>query len=585
MSQNLEVNGVVYNGVESLEMLTTEGKKVLYFEGKPVEIVQKTGDSEEAVMSQKAVTDAILTRGVPGYVTAEADRVAKGALLKQNGGTMVFLAMSDAHYIESEEEHYSHIPTALQHAAQGMERIRRIVSVDLCVNCGDNSWGTDTNLDVLRDEIIRVNDIFADAFSGVPNLRTPGNHDAQTDTVESRNGEYIKNTEIFGMYGKFNAGAVYPVGERDRGYCYRDFDDYKIRAICLNTCDTKGRTFQKNTTSEYISGKQLQWLAETLDMSVKEDVEDWGIMFVSHHPMDWGAIMPSCAVLRAYENGGKVSFTHTDNVKVEYDYSGKKKAHLIAQFHGHLHNYKVDSLHYLDGNNVAQPLNVKRIAIPNACYLRDDEYADNGKAEDYGIEFGQAANYPYTKQGKANTKDDTAFNIVTIDTKNGMIYADVFGNGEDREIKYKEPVEDVTYTNQIPISVDTDGTVFNGVGYKTDSRLSSSSGTVSGYANYECTGFIPMKQMDTVYLKDVQLGNFGDKPTYNGVALYKADKSFISYMTIENLIEFCDGIKDGGGSITQFTCSHSNFTVAGFIRVSAYEINGGSVITVNEPIT
>ena len=59
MSQNLLINGVAYNGVDSLEMNTTDGKKVLYFEGQPVSIVQETGDSETAVMSQKAVTDAL----------------------------------------------------------------------------------------------------------------------------------------------------------------------------------------------------------------------------------------------------------------------------------------------------------------------------------------------------------------------------------------------------------------------------------------------------------------------------------------------------------------------------------------------
>lgn len=59
MSQNLLINGVAYNGVDSLEMNTTDGKKVLYFEGQPVSIVQEPGDSETAVMSQKGVTDAM----------------------------------------------------------------------------------------------------------------------------------------------------------------------------------------------------------------------------------------------------------------------------------------------------------------------------------------------------------------------------------------------------------------------------------------------------------------------------------------------------------------------------------------------
>lgn len=61
MSQDLVINGVTYNGVESLEMKTTDGKKVLYFEGQPVKVVQETGSDETAVMSQKAVTNALNT--------------------------------------------------------------------------------------------------------------------------------------------------------------------------------------------------------------------------------------------------------------------------------------------------------------------------------------------------------------------------------------------------------------------------------------------------------------------------------------------------------------------------------------------
>ena len=59
MAENLVINGTTYNGVESVELNTTEGKKVLFFQGQPVSVVQETGDSTTAIMSQKAVTDAL----------------------------------------------------------------------------------------------------------------------------------------------------------------------------------------------------------------------------------------------------------------------------------------------------------------------------------------------------------------------------------------------------------------------------------------------------------------------------------------------------------------------------------------------
>lgn len=61
MAENLVINGVTYPDVESLELNTADGKKVLYFEGQPVEVAQETGSDETAVMSQAAVTNALNT--------------------------------------------------------------------------------------------------------------------------------------------------------------------------------------------------------------------------------------------------------------------------------------------------------------------------------------------------------------------------------------------------------------------------------------------------------------------------------------------------------------------------------------------
>ena len=59
MAENLVINGVTYPGVERLELDNTDGEKVLYFQGQPVNIVQGAGESESNVMSQKAVTDLV----------------------------------------------------------------------------------------------------------------------------------------------------------------------------------------------------------------------------------------------------------------------------------------------------------------------------------------------------------------------------------------------------------------------------------------------------------------------------------------------------------------------------------------------
>ena len=79
---------------------------------------------------------------------------------------------------------------------------------------------------------------------------------------------------------------------------------------------------------------------------------------------------------------------------------------------------------------------------------------------------------------------------------------------------------EVSYTNQLPIATDTDGTIYNGVGYKGDSYISS--GNIGTKTGYYATGFIPVKAGDTLYFKNCQIQA---EQSYHRFAFYKADKT------------------------------------------------------------
>ena len=113
MAENLVINGVTYNGVESLEMNTADGKKVMYFQGQPVEVVQETGSDQAAVMSQAAVTNALETLSneiddlsggvsVPDYweneLATKADAI-QTAMEKAGRNKSAFLWYTDAHWV------------------------------------------------------------------------------------------------------------------------------------------------------------------------------------------------------------------------------------------------------------------------------------------------------------------------------------------------------------------------------------------------------------------------------------------------------------------------------------------------------
>ena len=59
----------------------------------------------------------------------------------------------------------------------------------------------------------------------------------------------------------------------------------------------------------------------------------------------------------------------------------------------------------------------------------------------------------------------------------------------------------VTFTNQVHISIDTNGSIFNEVGYIKETRLSSSGATKSDVGNFT-TGYIPAKNGDVVRVWD-----------------------------------------------------------------------------------
>lgn len=94
------------------------------------------------------------------------------------------------------------------------------------------------------------------------------------------------------------------------------------------------------------------------------------------------------------------------------------------------------------------------------------------------------------------------------------------------------------YTNQMPISIDTDGNVYNGKGWKGQYRLSSSSGSEkSGVNNIGITGFMPVKSGDVVRFKDdgTRL-NWGESDMIAGscaIVYYNASFGWLGSITMQ----------------------------------------------------
>lgn len=201
---------------------------------------------------------------------------------------------------------------------------------------------------------------------------------------------------------------------------------------------------------------------------------------------------------------------------------------------------------------------------------------------------------------KVGTTDEAAISAVIADYNTRMINVIRIGRGEGYTVEIRDASTD--FTNQIPISVDTDGSVFNGAGYKTASRLGSS-GTVSDIANSSAsspvfvTGFIPVKHGDVVRLKNcyIDTDDLGDADTEaafygNAVSAIRCGvyhkenyemASVVAWPDFTSWGVIASATPDINGHITEFAIGGS---VSGFMRLTLAGNPEAAILTVNEHI-
>jgi hypothetical protein len=165
-----------------------------------------------------------------------------------------------------------------------------------------------------------------------------------------------------------------------------------------------------------------------------------------------------------------------------------------------------------------------------------------------------------------------------------------------------EPEEPEVMVNLVPTSTDTDGSIYNGTGYKDNARLSSS-GSVSGSAQTGSvvTGFIPYAPYQTIRMKGAEWLNA--TANYQGhyyLSFYNSSKALLSnaYMASSDYSPNTHGSDisveyDSTSGVTTFTWPDPSKTTgltyrikdAKYFRINAYGKGSDLIITVNQEIT
>jgi hypothetical protein len=175
--------------------------------------------------------------------------------------------------------------------------------------------------------------------------------------------------------------------------------------------------------------------------------------------------------------------------------------------------------------------------------------------------------------------------------------ADEWIQSTDGEQDIPEQNITVEMVNRVPISTDTDGSIYNGTGYKDNSRLSSS-GSVSGtaQAGSVVTGFIPCTSKDTIRIKGATWITT-DTTTHWYLNYYDSSKNFLGGFaesahdgTYASAISV---VYDDATGVTTFNIKNPDNATgiqkeiknAVYIRLNAKGKGADLIVTVNQEIT
>jgi hypothetical protein len=387
---------------------------------------------EDGGVKEESITN------IPDYTSIPAAELARKIHNHQNGSSITFAFLADSH-CDSTKMYNEDI---LQ-AAQALKTIDSRCPIDFIVHGGDISpGGEDTTIDKTFDDVEKYTEIMMTYNAHIPAIWCIGNHD---DAPYQATAERLTQTQTYTLFGRKNlrVGAVCNYG---CNYGYVDFDNQRLRVIYLDTHDKRDwgsvdHVVVDGDSPDFlnvtnISKDQLDWLAtKALDFSGKQNIDEWGILVVSHAPLNqesnsytdpsksstwyWQNTINATLVLKAYEDKSQVTLNNKNDDKkilpndysVTYDFTAlDKRAKVYCLVHGHKHAYLESKINGFTS-----------IGCPNVSNGRERE-SSNGTT--------------YYKNNIDN--EYTSFCVLTIDRENENIYADCFGAGYDREISYRE---------------------------------------------------------------------------------------------------------------------------------------------------
>lgn len=122
------------------------------------------------------------------------------------------------------------------------------------------------------------------------------------------------------------------------------------------------------------------------------------------------------------------------------------------------------------------------------------------------------------------------------------------------------------FVNQIPISTDANGNIYNGTGFKTNTRWSNSGKAETSAAGHCITGYIPAKYNDVLRMKNVSI-----PCEYPYIVHFNSNKQVLAVSNISPNVDI--------NGINTYVLAKQDVA---YVRVVAGVIDSSSIITIND---
>jgi hypothetical protein len=147
--------------------------------------------------------------------------------------------------------------------------------------------------------------------------------------------------------------------------------------------------------------------------------------------------------------------------------------------------------------------------------------------------------------------------------------------------------EILPYTNQIPLSTDKDGSIYNDIGYKIGYRINSSAEAVEYSTSpvVAATGFIPCEAGDIIRLKNCYIDMSHKNAASLQVKWYDSNKVAVNGTPWTGFTSAYNYITDENNHIVQFTNwngSETSDTGIAYVRLTIVPTSDDPIVTINE---